>query len=129
MASTAALQAALLTAPGGTYFSSPLSVALGTSTEEPACRAALLGALDDLAASPAVQLLAQPGAPDQQPETALVSIASSAARHLAPIDAVDNTICSDCRGVKMSTTNGRNLPGRFMHGAFQASQFDTYSFS
>ena len=89
MANTAALQAALLTAPGGTYFSSPLSVALSTYMEEPACRAALLGALNDLAASPAVQLLAQPGAPDQQPETALVSVILSAARHLAPIDVSD----------------------------------------
>ena len=79
------MQAALLTAPGGTYFSSTLSIALSTYMKEPACRAALLGALNDLAASPAVQLLLQPGAPDQQPETALVSIASSAARHLAPI--------------------------------------------
>lgn len=72
VASTAALQAALLTAPGGSYFSSPLGVALSSYMEEPACRAALLAALGDLAASPGVQALAAPGAPDQQPETALV---------------------------------------------------------
>ena len=72
--SSAALQASLLTAPGGSYFSSPLGVALSSYTEEPQCRAALMSALDDLAASPEVRQLAQPGAPDQQPETALVGV-------------------------------------------------------
>ncbi len=71
--SSAALQASLLTVPGGTYFSSPLGVALSSYTEEPQCRAALISALNDLASSPGVRQLAQPGAPDQQPEAALVS--------------------------------------------------------
>ena len=66
------MQASLLTAPGGSYFSSPLSVALSSYMEEPQCRAALLDALQNLAASPEIQRLAQPAAPDQQPETALV---------------------------------------------------------
>ena len=66
------MQASLLTAPGGSYFSSPLSVALSSYMEEPQCRAALLDALMSLAASPDIQRLAQPAAPDQQPETALV---------------------------------------------------------
>ena len=71
--SSAALQASLLTVPGGTYFSSPLGVALSSYTEEPQCRGALISALSDLASSPDVRQLAQPGAPDQQPEAALVS--------------------------------------------------------
>ena len=66
------MQASLLTAPGGSYFSSPLSVALSSYMDEPQCRAALLDALMSLAASPDIQRLAQPAAPDQQPETALV---------------------------------------------------------
>ena len=66
------MQASLLTAPGGSYFSSPLGVALSSYMEEPRCRAALLEALIHLAASPDIQRLAQLGAPDQQPETALV---------------------------------------------------------
>ena len=72
VASGAAMQASLLTAPGGSYFSSPLGVALSSCMEEPQCRAALLDALARLAASPDIQRLAQHGAPDQQPETALV---------------------------------------------------------
>ncbi len=72
--SSAALQASLLTVPGGTYFSSPLGVALSSYTEERQCREALISALNDLASSPGVRQLAQPGAPDQQPEAALVSI-------------------------------------------------------
>ena len=67
------MQASMLTSPGGSYFSSPLSVALSSYMEEPQCRAALLDALMSLAASPDIQRLAQPAAPDQQPETALVS--------------------------------------------------------
>ena len=70
--SSAALQASLLTAPGGTYFSSPLGVALSSYMEEPQCRAALVGALNVLAASGGARQLAQPGAPDQQPDVALV---------------------------------------------------------
>ena len=46
------MQASLLTAPGGSYFSSPLSVALSSYMDEPQCRAALLDALMSLAASP-----------------------------------------------------------------------------
>ena len=72
VASCAAMQASLLTAPGGSYFSSPLGVALSSYMEEPQCRAALLDALKSLAALPDIQRLAQPAAPDQQPETALV---------------------------------------------------------
>ena len=70
--SSAALQASLVTAPGGTYFSSPLGVALSSYMEEPQCRAALLSALNSLASSSGVQKLSQPGAPDQQTEVALV---------------------------------------------------------
>ena len=71
--SSAALQASLLTAPGGSYFSSPLGVALSSYKEETQCRDALLSALDNLASSPEFRQLAQPGAPDQEPEAALVS--------------------------------------------------------
>lgn len=70
---SAAVQASLLTAPGGSYFSSPLGVALSSYTEDPHCRDALMSALNNLASSSEVRQLAQPGAPDQQPEAALVS--------------------------------------------------------
>ena len=74
VATSVALQASLLTAPSGSYFSSPLGVALSSYTEEPQCRDALMSALNNLASSPGVQQLAQPGAPDQQPEAALVGV-------------------------------------------------------
>jgi len=73
----APLQASLLTAPGGSYFFSSLGVALSSYMEEPQCRAALMSVLNDLAASPRILSLAQPGAPDQQPEIALVRLPGS----------------------------------------------------
>ena len=78
------MQASLLTVPGGSYFSSPLSVALSSYMEEPQCQAALLDALMSLAASPDIQRLAQPAAPDQQPETALVCSHSRLQKTSAP---------------------------------------------
>lgn len=82
--SSAAMQASLLTVPGGSYFSSPLGVALSSYMEEPQCRAALLEALMHLALSPDTQRLAQLGAPDQQPETALVCLHSRLQETRAP---------------------------------------------
>ncbi|CAK0735276.1 hypothetical protein CVIRNUC_000554 [Coccomyxa viridis] len=98
VASSAAMQASLLTAPGGSYFSSPLSVALSSYMDEPQCRAALLDALMSLAASPDIQRLAQPAAPDQQPETALavLTVTTAAARAMSADDA------AECRLVTQS---------------------------